>query len=242
MTVRCVSLVDEGWYRLSTVLNFGIFNGPKRIQTPHSLFRDCGGTEEQIKPWQPVDKAAEFKLESKFDPLHHLAITPEGYSRRHRRVWLQNQRPTSWGRTPAQLGSGSLSGPRYMICVPLRRLFESENTRTCENCARNACNSRMSAWKRVQFSHVRVFSETRAILACQCVFWLAQRAKTCDKIWYLGPLPSLGWSDGKIEHRAFPSRLQSLRAATGSLEENVLPLLRYWLSSGVKKDLMLCNL
>ena len=29
------------------------------------------------------------------------------------------------------------------------------------------------------------------------------------------------------KHRAFPSRRQSLQAATGSLEENVLPLLRY---------------
>ena len=34
---------------------------------------------------------------------------------------------------------------------------------------------------------------------------------------------------------AVPSRRQSLRAATGSLQENVLPLLRYWLSSRVKK-------
>ena len=37
----------------------------------------------------------------------------------------------------------------------------------------------------------------RAILACQCVFWLVQRAKTWDKIWYLWPLPSLpGWPSG----------------------------------------------
>ena len=47
------------------------------------------------------------------------------------------------------------SGPRYMIRVTLFcTLRESENTRTCENCTRNA-----------------------------------QRAKTCDKILYLGPLP-----------------------------------------------------
>ena len=32
---------------------------------------------------------------------------------------------------------------------------------------------------------------------------------------------------GEIKHRALPSGLQSLRAATSSLEENVLPLLRY---------------
>ena len=31
--------------------------------------------------------------------------------------------------------------------------------------------------------------ETRPILAWQCVLWLAQRAKTCNKIWHLGPVP-----------------------------------------------------
>ena len=43
------------WMRvISAILNFGIFNWPKRIQTPHSLF----GTSEQIKPLQPVVQAA----------------------------------------------------------------------------------------------------------------------------------------------------------------------------------------
>ena len=32
---------------------------------------------------------------------------------------------------------------------------------------------------------------------------------------------------GEHKHRAIPSRLQSLRAATGSLEQKLLPLLRY---------------
>ena len=32
---------------------------------------------------------------------------------------------------------------------------------------------------------------------------------------------------GKHKHRVFPSLQQSLLVATGSLEENVLPLLRY---------------
>ena len=39
---------------------------------------------------------------------------------------------------------------------------------------------------RVQFSHAL----SRAILTCPCVFCLAQRAKTCDKIWCLWPLPN----------------------------------------------------
>ena len=46
---------------------------------------------------------------------------------------------------------------------------------------------------------------------------------------------------GKHKHRVFPSLQQSLLVATGSLEENVLPLLRYWLSPRVKKVLMLCR-
>ena len=44
---------------------------------------------------------------------------------------------------------------------------------------------------------------------------------------------------GKIKHRAFPSWLQSLLAATGLLKGNMLPLLQYWLSSRVKEVLML---
>ena len=46
---------------------------------------------------------------------------------------------------------------------------------------------------------------------------------------------------GEHKHRAFPSQWQSLLAATGSLEENMLPLLRYWLSSRVNKVSMLCK-
>ena len=39
----------------------------------------------------------------------------------------------------------------------------------------------------------------------------------------------------------FTSLQLSQQAATGSLEENMLPLLRYWLSSRVNKVLMLCK-
>ena len=45
---------------------------------------------------------------------------------------------------------------------------------------------------------------------------LRQRASTAWAVWM-----------GKHKHRVFPSLLQSLQAATGSLEENVLPLLQY---------------
>ena len=53
-------------------------------------------------------------------------------------------------------------------------------------------------------------------------------------------LHSLGGSDGRPQTQAFPSRRQSLRAATSSLVEKVLPLLRHWLSSRVTKILMIC--
>ena len=45
--------------------------------------------------------------------------------------------------------------------------------------------------------HERIARVSRAILSWPCVVWLAQRPKTCDKIWYLGPLPSAHPSQGK---------------------------------------------
>ena len=109
-----------------------------------------------MKSLQPIGQATEFKFESKFEPLPtsagHLAITPEGYSRR------QSKDLTA-------ISMAKLLGPR----------------------SGSACAGRT----------------------------------------------------GKHKHRAFPSRRQSLRTATGSLEEDVLPLLRYWLSSTVQKVLML---
>ena len=48
-------------------------------------------------------------------------------------------------------------------------------------------------------------------------------------------------SKGEIKHREFLSQLQLLLAVTGSLEEKVLPLLWYWLSSRVKNFLILCR-
>ena len=115
----------------------------KRIQTPHSLFWDFGADKTSTR-LQPVGQAAEFKFESKFEPLPpaavHLAINPKGYSRRQSKVLT--------AKSMAKL-LGGRSG---------------------------------TAWA--------------------------------------------GWT-GKHKHRAFPSRLQSLRAATCLLEENVLPLLKY---------------
>ena len=69
---------------------------------------------------------------------------------------------------------------RYMICVTLFcTLCKSENTWTCKNRTRNTLTSE---------NHTLNSCYSRT--ACQCVFWLTQLAKTCDKIWSLRPLPS----------------------------------------------------
>ena len=55
----------------------------------------------------------------------------------------------------------------------------------------------------------------------------------------LGPRSGTAWVSrtGENKHRAFPSRQQSLRAAIGSLEEKVLPLLR----NSVRQSIRLCD-
>ena len=99
---------------------------------------------EQIKPLEPIGQAAEFTFESKFKPLPtsagHLAITPEGYSRRQ---------------------------SKDLTAISMAKL--------------------------------------------------------------LGPRSGTAWAGltGEHKHWAIQSRLQSLWAATGSLEENMLPLLLY---------------
>ena len=79
-----------------------------------------------------------------------------------------------------------------------------------------------------------------------CDFGGDQAAEFKFQVWapaVLGPLSGSACAGrtGEHKHRAFPSRRQSLRAATGSLEENMLPLLQYWLSSRANKVLMLCK-
>ena len=56
------SLVDEGWYCLSALLNLDVL---KRIQNPHSLFWDFGAD----KTLQPVGQVAALVARFKFEPL-----------------------------------------------------------------------------------------------------------------------------------------------------------------------------
>ena len=49
------NLVDEGWYRLTAVLIFGVFNGPKRnlnsTTSPRRLFWDFGADQTCTTCW-----------------------------------------------------------------------------------------------------------------------------------------------------------------------------------------------
>ena len=69
----------------------------------------------QIKPLQSIGQAAEFKFESKFKPVpvqvqaiwQLIAIwqlLPKANPEDNWRFWLQNQWPSFWGRSLAQLG------------------------------------------------------------------------------------------------------------------------------------------
>ena len=75
------------------------------------------------------------------------------------------------------------------------------------------------------------------------VVWQSLQKTIRDKL--VGQRSGTAWAaswagrTGEHKHRTFPSRWQSLRAATCSLEESILPLLQCWLSSTVKKVLML---
>ena len=64
----------EGWYRLTAVLlNSGIL---KRIQTPYSLLNFILGFWRRQYLYNPfkIGQAAEFKFESKFEPLPVISL------------------------------------------------------------------------------------------------------------------------------------------------------------------------
>ena len=96
-----LSLVDEGWYRLPSVLNFSI---SKRIQIPHSWFWDFRADETSTTLWSGSRVQVWVQV---WAPVAHLAITSELCSRRQSKVLtakLMPWWPSSWGSAPAQLG------------------------------------------------------------------------------------------------------------------------------------------
>ena len=142
--VIMVSAGNEPWKSYFSWLIFGISNGLKRIQTPHSLCCDFGGYKTSTTRWSGGRVQVWVQV---WAPACHLAISLKGVPEDDRRFRGQNQLPSPWG-----------------------------------------------------------------ALRSACAVWT-----------------------GEHKHRVFPILQQSLRAATGSLEESMLALLLYWLGSRVNK-------
>ena len=79
-----------------------------RISKEFELHTVYSEISEHIKSLQPVVQAADFKFESKFEPLPqaacHLTITPEGYTRRQKGLTAKSMAEllglrsgTAWG-------------------------------------------------------------------------------------------------------------------------------------------------
>ena len=77
------------------------------------------GISEAIKPLQLVGQVAEFKFESKFEPLQVIwQSLPKAVPEDNRRFRGQNQWPSSWGRAPARLahvGRASTNTGRFRV-------------------------------------------------------------------------------------------------------------------------------
>ena len=76
---------------LASIFAFQNSTDLRRVQTPYSLFRDFGADKTYTTQWSGVNAAVDFKFESKFKAYFkphasHLAITPEGHSRRQLKV------------------------------------------------------------------------------------------------------------------------------------------------------------
>ena len=74
-------------------------------RTLNSVHTVNSGISEQINPLQPVGQAAEFKFESKFQPLPMIwQLLPKAIPEDNRRFLVQTEWQSSWGRAQAQLG------------------------------------------------------------------------------------------------------------------------------------------
>ena len=81
--------------------NLASVTGLTRIQTPHSLCCDFGGYKTFTTRWSGGRVQVWVQV---WAPACHLAISPKAVPEGNRRFRGQNQRPSSWGRAPAQLG------------------------------------------------------------------------------------------------------------------------------------------
>ena len=80
------------------------------------------GVSEQTKQLQPIGQAAEFKFESKFEPLQVIWQSPPkavaAVREDNRRFRGKNPWPSSWGSAPARLvrvGRASTNTGRFLV-------------------------------------------------------------------------------------------------------------------------------
>ena len=96
--VLLLTLVNEGWYQLTTVLKFSVCNW---IQTSHRLFSTTHWSGGRVQVSVQVQALSVIQQSL-------LKAIPEN----NRRFWLQNQWPSSYCRSPALLGLPCGSGGR----------------------------------------------------------------------------------------------------------------------------------
>ena len=109
----------EPWESHFAWLKFGFSNGFKKNSNSTQFMLWFWRQREAIKPLQLVGQAAEFKFESKFEPLPVIwQSLQEAVPEDNRRFRGQNQWPSSWGRAPArlaQVGRASTNTGRFRV-------------------------------------------------------------------------------------------------------------------------------
>ena len=126
--MKCCSCGSSEWGFVSTQLSsiLGVFNRPKRIQTPHILFWDFWAEKTLQLVGQTV-------------PAGHLAITLEGYSRRQSKVFTAAKSMAQLLRQHSSTAcagqTGSTNTGCFLVCcshcLQLQALLRNKSYHTC---------------------------------------------------------------------------------------------------------------
>ena len=126
----------------------------KRIQTPHSLFRDSGADKIFT-----TSQAAEFKFESKFKPQPVIRQSiQKAIPECNQRFWQQNRWPSSWGSPPAHLGQvrwGSTNTWHFWVSCSHFGHWQA--------CLRKSVLPRLQFWLSLRVKKVFVHSKFQAV-------------------------------------------------------------------------------
>ena len=104
---------------------FGVFNRPKRIKTPHRLFWDLRADKTFTTRWSGGRVQVWVQVRA---PACHLAITPEGYSRRQSKDLTAKSIAELLGPRSGTAWAGRTAGAREhkkvaQICAIFRLFF-----------------------------------------------------------------------------------------------------------------------